>query len=116
MELLAHVGLAVEAPASAPPWDAFAQYSVLGATVIALAWFAARLVNQMWAREKEILAREVARGDRLEEENRALNLAMQDKAIPTLLAAANAISGCTELIRDQQQRERDALRRRDGER
>ena len=100
-----------------PAWDALAQYSVLGAAVLGFGWLLYKIFNQLWARSAEELAREVARGDRLEAENRALNLAMQDKAIPALLAASVAIGQCTELVRDLQ-RDRDySLRRphRDGD-
>lgn len=98
-----------------PGWDTFAQYSVLGVAVLGLGFLFYRIFNQLWTRSGQELEREVARGDRLEGENRALNMAMQDKAIPALLAAANAITECTELLRELQ-RERDyALRRRDGE-
>lgn len=99
------IGWAAQAPS--PPWDSLAQYGVLGLGVLALGILALR----MWQRE-------TARGDRLEDENRALNTVMQDKAIPALLAAANAIGECTELLRElQRDRERDYARmRRDGDR
>ncbi len=109
--------IAAEPAPNPPAWDTFAQYGVLGLTVVALAWFAYKILNQMWTRNAEELAREVARGDRLEAEARGLNLVMQDKAIPALLAAANAMTECTELLREQQrerEREREiALRRID---
>lgn len=113
------IAAAEEAPAAKPPWDSFAQYGALGMAVVGLAWFINKVLAQMWARNAEELAREVARGDRLENENRALNAVMQDKAIPALLAAAHAMTDCTELLREQQrerERERDFLiRPRNGE-
>lgn len=110
--------LAAEAPSGSPPWDTFAEAGVLGAAVLGLAWFIHKVLNQMWARNAEELAREVARGDRLENEVRVQNAVMQDKAIPALLAAANAMTECTELLREQQRerdRERDYLRPRNGD-
>lgn len=92
-------------------WDTFAQYGVLGVAVLLLGWFVFRILNQLWARSALELAREVARADRMEAENRVLNLAMQDKAIPALLAASVAITECTELIRALQ-RDRDYSRQR----
>lgn len=105
-------------PAGTPAWDTFAQYSVLGVAVLVLGWIVFRILAQLWTRSAEELAREVARADRQETENRALNLVMQDKVIPALLAAATAMTECTELLRDQQQRERErdfTHRRRDAE-
>lgn len=109
----------VAAPDPSPSqaaWDTFAQYGVLGVAVLLLGWFVFRILNQLWARSAQELSREVARGDRLEGENRALNLAMQDKAIPALLSASIAITQCTELIRELQ-RDHSRLRRtdRDGD-
>jgi len=101
-----------------PAWDTFAQYSVLGIAVLGFGLLLYRIFMQLWARSGVELAREVARGDRLESENRVLNLAMQDKAIPALMAAGVAITQCTELIRELQ-RDRDYSRQRridrDGE-
>lgn len=111
--------LAVDpATPSSPAWDTFAQYSVLGVAVLGFGLLLYRIFTQLWTRSGDELAREVARGDRLEGENRALNLAMQDKAIPALMAASVAITQCTELIRELQ-RDRDYSRRprtdRDGD-
>lgn len=112
--LVAWRWLAAEDSPSKPAWDTFAQYGVLGVAVVALAWFVHKLLSQMWDRNAAELAREVARADRLEAENRGLNLAMQDKAVPTLLAAANALTECTELLRElQRDRERERERERD---
>lgn len=109
--------LAVEPTQKPLGWDTFAQYSVLGIAVLAFGWLLYKILNQLMARSADELAREVARGDRLEAENRALNAAMQDKAIPALMAAANAITECTELVRDLQrdrEREQPPRQRRDG--
>lgn len=98
-----------------PAWDTFAQYSVLGIAVLAFGWVLYKILNQLLTRSSEELAREVARGDRFEAENRALNAAAQDKVIPALVAAAHALTEVTELLRDQQ-RERDyETRRRTGD-
>jgi hypothetical protein len=95
----------------------FVQYGAIGAGVVGFAVVAWKMLGRDTARSDAALAREVERADRLEDENRTLNAAMQDKAIPALLAAANAISECTALIRDiQRDRERDYARlRRDGD-
>lgn len=109
--------LAEQAVPDKPYWDTFAQYGVLGVVVVVLGWFVHKVLNQMWTRNAEELAREVARADRLENETRSLNAVMQDKAIPALLAAANAMTECTELLREQQrERERDRSdRHRNGD-
>lgn len=98
-----------------PAWDTFAQYSVLGVAVLGFGLLLYRIFMQLWARSGAELAREVARADRLEGENRTLNLAMQDKAIPALLAASVAITQCTEMVRDLQ-RDRDFSRQRRSDR
>jgi hypothetical protein len=103
--------LAQEAPVGKPAWDTFAQYGVLGLAVLGLAWFVHKMLNQMWTRNAEELAREVARADRLENETRSLNAVIQDQAIPALLAAANAMTECTELLRDRDY----TLRQRNGD-
>jgi len=100
-----------------PGWDTFAQYSVLGLAVLGFGFLFYRIFMQLWARSSVELTREVARADRLEADNRELNLASQDKAIPALFAAANALTECTSLLRElQRERERErenALRRRE---
>lgn len=96
-----------------PGWDTFAQYSVLGLAVLGFGILFYKIFMQLWARSSTELTREVARADRLEAENKALNLVIQDKALPTLFAVADVLTKCTELLQDQQ-RDRDyALRRRD---
>lgn len=94
-------------------WDTFAQYSVLGLAVLAFGWLLYKILNMLLTRSGEELTREIARADRLEAENRALNAANVDKAIPALFAAATAITECTDLIRELQRRERDYARRRE---
>jgi hypothetical protein len=100
-----------------PGWDVFAQYSVLGVAVLGLGLLVYRIFMQLWKRSADELAREVARADRLESENRAQSVVMQDKAIPALLAAATALTECTALLRDLQRYREYALRHapRDGE-
>jgi hypothetical protein len=85
---------------------ALTQYGVLGVLAIVLIAFARLAYN-----------REVARADRLEAELRAQNAAIQDKAIPALLAAADAMSEVTELLRDMQRERRLELvrSRQDGD-
>jgi hypothetical protein len=110
--LASMVAAAEEGAKNPPAWDTFAQYSVLGVAVLAFGWVLFKILNLLLTRSSEELSREVARGDRMEAENRELNNAMQDKAIPALFAAANALTEVTELLRDQQ-RERDyEIRRR----
>lgn len=96
-----------------PGWDTFAQYSVLGLAVLGFGILFYKVFMQLWARSTAELAREVARADRLEAENKALNLVIQDKAMPTLFAAAEALTKCTEMLQEQQRDREYALRRRD---
>lgn len=99
-----------------PGWDTFAQYSVLGIAVLGLALLFYRIFMQLWARSTAELAREIARGDRLEVLNREQNVVMQDKALPALMAAATALTQCTELLRElQHERDQALRRRRDGD-
>jgi hypothetical protein len=110
--------LAADPAGSAPPaaaWDTFGSYGALGIAVMALGWLVYRILNQLWTRSGEELAREVARGDRLEGEGRALNTTMRDQAIPALLAAANALTEATALLRELQREREYALRRKDGD-
>jgi hypothetical protein len=108
---------AAEAPAGGDvgglpgQWETLGQLGLAGLVIACLGWFALAA----WKRE-------TARGDRLEEENRGLNSAMQEKAIPALVTAVAAITECTELMRELQrdrERERDYQRReqrgRDGD-
>jgi hypothetical protein len=76
------------------------QYGVLGIFAVLLVAFA----RTTWTREVEraeaAWRREVERADRLEAEVSRLNANIQDKAIPALLAAADAVTEATTLIRD----------------
>lgn len=103
---------------SPAPWGDLGQYGVLGVAVLTLGWVVLRLWTWGITRSDQMLARETERADRLEAENRAQNLVMQEKVLPTVLAAVDAIKECTTLLRDlarERERERDnALRRRDG--
>jgi hypothetical protein len=101
--------LAGETTAKPIGWETFAQYSVLGVAVLLFGWLLYKILAMLLERSTAELAREVARGDRLEGENRALNNAMQDKAIPALLAAANALTEVTELLRDLQRHRDNAM-------
>ncbi len=119
------VWLAEQAPGGVPPpaWDVFAQYSVLGIGVLALAFVAWRMLMLVITRNDQALARETARADRLEQELREANAVLQDKALPALFASSTAITEYTGMFREMQrdrerdrERERDyARRRRDGE-
>jgi hypothetical protein len=105
-------------PSGTPPseaWNTFGSYGVLGVAVLAMGWLVYRILNQLWARSGAELAREVARGDRLEAEGRALNTTMRDQAIPALLAAADALTKATALLREQQREREYALRHKDGD-
>lgn len=95
--------------ADAPPGlTDLAQYGAIGVLCALFVWFAFKA----WQRE-------TTRADRLEAEVTRLNTTIQDQAIPALLAAADAIKECTELLRDQRHdRWRDthpAAGRRDGD-
>jgi hypothetical protein len=76
--------------------DVLLQYGVLGVFAILLVWFA-----------KVAYSRETERADRLEAEVIRLNTLIQDKNIPALVSATNAIRDATEIIRDY---ERDRSR------
>lgn len=99
--------------AKPPGWDTFAQYSVLGLGVLGFGFVLYKVFMQLLARSAAELEREVARGDRLEAENKVLNTAMQDKAIPALLAMTTVLTKCTELLQEQQREREYAARRRD---
>ena len=110
--------VAAEDKVPTPAWDSFAQYSVLGLAVLGFGFLLYRIFNQLWVRSGQELDREVARADRLEAENRAERIIIQEKAIPALMAASRALMECTEMIRELQ-RDRDYTRRlrtdRDGD-
>jgi hypothetical protein len=76
----------------------FAQYGVLGVFAVILLWFA-----------RGSYQREIQRADRLEEENRKLNAAIQDRVLPVLMSATNAAQESAELLAAMQ-RERELWR------
>ncbi len=107
------VAAAVDTPPAA--WTQLGQYGVLGIAVMVLGWVVMRLWRWGTERSERALERETARADRLEREKNDQTQIMQDRVLPTVLAAVEAIKECTELLRDQRDRERDyARRRRDG--
>jgi hypothetical protein len=75
-----------------------AQYGVLGIFAVILIFFA-----------KGAHQRERDRADRLEEENKRLNTAIQDKVIPALESATRAAEASGELL-NAMQREREVMR------
>lgn len=80
---------AAEAVTPPPPgWESLTQYGALGILVLALGWFGWRAYQ-----------REVARADRLEAEVSRLHTVIQDRALPAVLAATQAVQECTELLR-----------------
>jgi hypothetical protein len=87
------------------------EYGVLGIVALLLIAFA----RTTWTREVEraeaAWKREVDRADRLEAEVSRLNANIQDKAIPALLAAADAVTEATTLIRDMDLDRRRGYRR-----
>lgn len=74
------------------------QYGVLGVFTAGLIWFA-----------KGAYQRERDRADRLEDENRKLNLTIQDRVIPVLMSATRAAEESANLL-NALQRERELLR------
>ncbi len=89
-------------PAGTIDLSIFAQYGVLGVLCLGLILFA----RTAYQRERD-------RGDRMEEENRKLNAAIQDRIIPVLLSATRAMEESAELMAAMQ-RERDLMRLTDG--
>lgn len=75
-----------------------AQYGVLGVFAMLLVWFA-RGAHQ----------RERDRADRLEDETRRLNEAIQERVIPALTSATRAVEESVDLL-NAVQREREARR------
>lgn len=121
---------AAETAATEPTAIDLAQYGAIGTLCALFVWFAFRA----WKREIErcdrleaehrtererLEAEHRAERDRLEGETRRLHVDIQEKAIPALLASATALTEVTELLREQQRRNRyyDEARppRRDGE-
>lgn len=76
----------------------FAQYGILGVLSLGLILFA----RGAYGRERD-------RADRLEEENRKLNAAIQDRVLPVLMAATSAAQESAELL-GAIQRERELIR------
>lgn len=108
--------LAAAAETADPTAIDLAQYGAIGTLLVTFLWFAFRA----WKRETD-------RSDRLEVELRetvakhqadisGLHASIQEKAIPALLASANAMAEVTELLRDLQTERRTeyARTRREG--
>lgn len=77
------------------PLDALLQYGALGVIAAALFAFA-----------RTAYRREVDRADRLEAELARLNGLLQERHIPALLSANQALHDATDALRDVQRRER----------
>lgn len=92
--------LAADATSGGIDVNIFAQYGVLGVAVFALGWFA-----------KGAYANAVARGDRLEEDNRRLNQAIQDRVIPALTESTLAAQEATRVLREERDHGPGANRR-----
>jgi len=89
--------LAAEPSPTASTTGTFLQYGAIGAMLIVLGFFA-----------RTLIVREQARADRLEEDNKRLNLLVQDKIIPALINATTAIQASQQLLQAiQTQRELD---------
>ncbi len=86
--------------ADAGALEVFTQYGVLGVVAALLIAFARTTWSREVDRAETAWRREVERADRLEAEVSRLNATIQDKAIPALLAAADAVTEATTLIRD----------------
>lgn len=88
---------------AADPASELLQYGALGL----LAMLAIYAVRVLFTQQTAAAERDRARGDRLEEELRASNAAMQEKVLPVLSAAIELIRDqerAIELIRDQERR------------
>lgn len=84
--------------------DVFLQYGAIGAMLVVLGYFARTLIK-----------REQDRSDRLEAENQRLNTITQEKTVPALLEATNALAKTQETLdRIEQERriEREYWERR----
>jgi hypothetical protein len=77
----------------------FAQYGVVGIMLLAVGVFA-----------KTMITREQVRADRLESEVTRLNTLVQEKTIPALVSATQAIQGSQELLQ-RMQYQRDVANR-----
>jgi hypothetical protein len=84
-------------PAGTVDVSVFAQYGILGVLSLGLILFA----RGAYGRERD-------RADRLEQENKRLNEAIQERVIPALLSATRAAEESTELLAAMQ-RERELM-------
>lgn len=102
MTFLGAILAAAESEGGLPQLPVFAQYGLLGIGFAAIAsgWLLA---------PRYVLDRERARADRMEEENRRLNTLIQEKAIPAIVDASNAVRDSTLLVHDMK-REREIQR------
>lgn len=79
-----------------PTGGSLLQYGAIGI----LATFAIVVARVLFKQNSENAARDRARADRLEEELRKTNQAIQDKALTTLSAATHAITAALEVLGD----------------
>lgn len=93
--------------AAAGAQDLLTTWGPLGIFAGILAVFARTAFNKTDERAEAAWKREVERADRLEAEVNRLNGFLQEKAIPAMLASANALTEYAEILRDQ---ERDRRR------
>lgn len=91
------VGGVAALAATDPTGGGLLQYGAIG--ILALLALAA--VRVLFRQANEAAARDRARADRLEEELRKANAAMQDKALTTLAAATQAIQAALEVLGDE---------------
>jgi hypothetical protein len=102
------------AGASSIDLSVFAQYGVVGAVALALAWYAKGSIQ----RERDATQKERERADRLEAENKRLYQSVIDLAIPAMISATRAAEETGELlnaIQRERERERDPRRHTKGE-
>lgn len=99
---------AEEGSKSLPELPPVAQYGLLGAGFAALA-------SGRFLVPRYVLDRERDRADRMEAENQRLNTLIQEKAIPAIVDASNAVQESSRLIHDLQ-REREIQREVDRKR
>lgn len=94
---------------SLPELPAGAQYGILGVLV-------AMLASGYLLVPRYVLDRERERADRMEQENVRLNTLIQEKAIPAIVDASNAVKDSTLLVHDMkhEQEIREATERRMG--
>lgn len=100
---------AAEGSSSLPELPTGAQYGILGVLVFALA-------SGKFLVPRYVLDRERERADRMEVENVRLNTLIQEKAIPAIVDAANAVKDSTLLVHDlKSERELRERLKREGE-